>query len=131
MTDILLEKVGAGWDLALDANGDLQLTHNVGRATEIGQRVLYTLATWYGECPYDVTAGIPYLELIFGTPAAPPGGPIPGAVAYITQLAVETEGVDALADTPTFTLDSNRTLTVSLAFTAGADTIVVGFEVTP
>lgn len=126
MTDLLLENTGTGYDLVI-RDGDVVLTHNEGRPTEVSQRVIYRLSMWYGETPYDPAAGVPYPDLIFGE-----NGTVPGAISLITQIALDTEGVDALADDPRFVLDSVlRKLDVSLPILIGEDTTTVSLEIVP
>jgi hypothetical protein len=48
-------------DLAIDG-GELALVSN---ADAIGQHLRLRLQTWLGETPYDQSAGVPYLQVMF------------------------------------------------------------------
>jgi hypothetical protein len=56
-------------DLQVDANDDLDLNGGelalVRDADAIGQHVRIRLQTWLGETPYNVAAGVPYVQVIF------------------------------------------------------------------
>lgn len=123
MTDFAIANDGDGWDLVLD-DGDLVLTHTLGLPAEVAQRVVYRLMTWLGESPYDLTAGVPYEQLVFGFE------PVPGIVAYLVQIVLDTEGVTDVATEPDFELD-DRTLTITLAIVVGTETVPIELQVTP
>jgi hypothetical protein len=48
-------------DMAIDG-GELSLVTN---ADAIGQHLWIRLSTWLGETPYDQSAGVPYVQVIF------------------------------------------------------------------
>jgi hypothetical protein len=121
MTDFLIRDDGDGWDIVIE-DGDFVFTADEGRLSEVGQRVIYRLMTWQGESAYDTTAGVPYLDAVFGAQVAP------GVAQLLTQIILETEGVDALVDTPTFTL-TDRGLAVSMILVEGDDIEEINFEV--
>ena len=54
---------GNGWDLVVDANGNLAV--NAG-GVAIAQDVASAVRTFLGECWYDSTLGIPYFQRILG-----------------------------------------------------------------
>ena len=86
-------------------NGDLSF---VNGADAIGQDVTMRLRTWLGETVYDVSAGVPYLQVIFAE-----RNPNLNSIRLILERAIlETPGM------LTIDLDLNlnsqdRTLTVS------------------
>lgn len=123
MSDVMLTNTGQ-WDLLIQG-GDLVMASAVGRTAEVAQRVLYRLMTWYEESPYDVRVGIPYLDVIFGV------NPVPGVVGYLTAVALNTDGVDSLYDSPTFELDSDRLLQISLPLQIGDDLFNLDLEIVP
>lgn len=52
-----------GWDLTLDAGGNLSLTDV---DSSIAQDVASAVRTFLGECWYDTALGLPYFEAILG-----------------------------------------------------------------
>ena len=65
MSDLQIDATTGVWDLTLD-DGDAVLVHEISRAAEVAQRVVYALMTWRGESVYDRGVGLPYLDGIFG-----------------------------------------------------------------
>lgn len=122
MTDLLIENTGDGWDLVI-RDGDVVLTHQESRGREVAQRVVYRLMTWLGESPYDRRVGVPYLETVFGFE------PVPAVVAILTQIVLETEGVDELLEEPTFLLEADRELRITLTIRVGAEDVPVALEI--
>ncbi len=121
MTDLLLANPGTGWDLVI-RSGDLVLTRAESRAAEVAQRVVYRLSTWLGESPYDRLAGVPYIETVFGFE------PVPGVVAFLTQIVLDTEGVDELLDDPVFLLDG-RTLSITFTIRVSGQDVPIALQV--
>jgi hypothetical protein len=86
-------------------NGDLSF---VNGAEAIGQAVTMRLRTWLGETVYDVSAGVPYLQVIFAE-----RNPNLNSIQFILERTIlNTPGVLTVA------LDlqlnrEDRTLTVS------------------
>jgi hypothetical protein len=111
VSDLYIDSSTGEWDLVLD-DGDLVLVHELEEnayPAEVAQRVVYRVMTWSGESPYDVAAGLPYLDGIFGFE------PVPGVAALITQTILGTEGVTELAEQPSYLLEPSRELAMSLA----------------
>ena len=125
MTDFLIANTGGGWDLAL-TDGDLTLTHTISRAQEVAQRVVYRLMTWFGESPYERTAGIPYEEGVFGSYE-----PVPGIVAMMIQEILDTPGVDEVLEDPTFELGTDRVLAIGVAIRVGDEDVPLTLTVNP
>lgn len=126
MTDILLERdvnQNGQWDIVL-TGGDLSLTADTSRLAEVAQRVVYALHTWIGESVYDLDAGVPYEEAIFGDE------PAPAVVGFMRNVVESTEGVDEVLDT-SFILDDNRNLSISCTIRVGEDFDTFALEVRP
>lgn len=121
MSDIQIANEGEGWDLVL-VDGDLVLGFD-SHAAEVAQRVTYRLMTWLGESPYDRLAGVPYLDGVFND-----FEPVPGIVALLIQVIVDTEGVNEVTEDPTFELDG-RTLSIAVEIRVGAQTIPIELAV--
>lgn len=51
------------WDLAVDANGDMAAA---GEPYSLAQDAASAIRTFSGECYWDTSLGIPYLDLVFG-----------------------------------------------------------------
>jgi hypothetical protein len=51
------------WDLALDASGNMSI---ISGGLDIAQDVASAIKLFLGELYYDVTAGIPYFNSVFG-----------------------------------------------------------------
>lgn len=124
MTDFAIAiDANGGYDLDL-VDGDLVLTHTISRAREVSQRVIYRVCTWLGQSPYDVRAGVPYEQVVFGFE------PVPGVAGLLQAEIADTEGVDEFADEPTFELDG-RTLTIYAPIRIGAEDVPITVEITP
>ena len=99
-----------GHDMDL-TDGDLSF---VASKDAIGQDIKMAWRTWLEETPYDVTVGVPYLQVIFAD-----RNPNLNAVRFILQqIADRRPGVNSTQLTPT--LD---TPTRDLTVTGTADTI--------
>jgi hypothetical protein len=61
-TDTMLLDAAA-WDLAVDANGDMAAA---GEPYSLAQDAASAIRTFFGECYWDTSIGIPYLGLVFG-----------------------------------------------------------------
>lgn len=98
MSDLQIDATTGVWDLALD-DGDAVLVHEVSRAAEVAQRVVYALMTWRGESRYDRGVGLPYLDGIFGFE------PLPGIAGLLSQTILDVEGVTEIIGNPDYILD--------------------------
>lgn len=98
MSDLQIDATTGIWDLALD-DGDAVLVHEVSRAAEVAQRVVYALMTWRGESRYDRGVGLPYLDGIFGFE------PLPGIAGLLSQTILDVEGVTEIVGQPDYILD--------------------------
>lgn len=98
MSDLQIDATTGVWDLALD-DGDAVLVHEVSRAAEVAQRVVYALMTWRGESRYDRGVGLPYLDGIFGFE------PLPGIAGLLSQTILDVEGVTEIVGQPDYILD--------------------------
>lgn len=98
MSDLQIDATAGVWDLALD-DGDAVLVHEVSRAAEVAQRVVYALMTWRGESRYDRGVGLPYLDGIFGFE------PLPGIAGLLSQTILDVEGVTEIVGQPDYILD--------------------------
>lgn len=128
MSDLYIADGADGWDLVLD-DGDVVLVHELEEQawlTEVSQRVVYRVMTWLGESPYDLGAGLPYLDGIFGFE------PVPGVAALISQEILETEDVSEIDGTPEYLLDpTSRELSMSIAIKVGDEPVTLSLEVSP
>lgn len=120
MSDLKIADEGDGWDLVLE-DGDVVLFGSDDLTAEVAQRVVYTVMTWQGESPYDLAAGLPYLDGIFGFE------PVPGVAGLITQAIADTEGVAEVDESPVYSLD---TTTHELSISVGIR-VVGDSEFTP
>jgi hypothetical protein len=116
MSDLLIRLNGTGglatdWGL-VEVDGDLVLTSS--HLEEVAQRVVYRLMTWLRESPYDRSAGVPYLDGVFGFE------PIEGVAGLLAQEILDVEGVDGFLEGPVFALDG-RTLTVTATLQVGEE----------
>lgn len=125
MTDFYIDDTdGDGFDLVVSDEGDLTLTHTMGREAEVGQRVIFRLMTHRGECPYDVTAGLPYVNGIFGA------APVSAIGALLSVEIEETEGVDEIIGVPEYLLD-DRTLDVIVTLRIADTDLDLALEIVP
>lgn len=121
--DIRIEHDGNGWAASRDEYGDFVLTEE-DSADEIRQRIAFNLLVWLGECVYQRSVGVPYLESVFGSE------PSPGALAILLNALRSTEGVSAIVGDPEFDLGADRVLQINATvLTTNADTLEVGLEV--
>lgn len=109
-------------DITLSANGDWEITETDAEA--VTQDITMALRTWQGETPYDISVGLPYLQVFFvrGTPLS--------AVYFITQERIASrDGVDKVLELNLDFSSSTREATFSgrvlvagqpLAFETGA-----------
>lgn len=104
MTDLAITKGTYRYDLDL-VDGDAVLTHTLGRAAEVSQRITCRLLTHRGESPYDLAAGVAWIGGVFGA------YPIDGVAGLLTLEIAQTEGVDEVIS-PAFDL-ADRVLTIS------------------
>ncbi len=116
MSDLQIDATTGVWDLTL-VDGDVVLVHEVSRAAEVAQRVVYRLMTWLAESPYDRAAGLPYLDGIFGFE------PLPGIAGLLSQTILDTPGVVAIVDDPLYELDGGTlTYAVTIRVDDGTET---------
>ena len=121
MTDLKIEQAQNGWDLVLE-NGDLVLETDDTRL--VAQRVIYRLMTWLRESPYDRSAGVPYVDGVFGLQ------PVEAVVFILTQEMLDTDGVEEVVGEPTYLLDSGRQLSITATLrVAGDETVPIALEV--
>lgn len=115
MSDLKITNSGNnGWDIIIGSNGDIEMeTDDINLVVN---RVTYRLMTWLRESPYDRSAGIPYVDGVFGLE------PVEAMVFVLTQEILDTDGVDSLVEPPTYTLDEGRTLSISAQIRASGDT---------
>lgn len=104
MADLAIANDGTGWDVSL-VDGDLVLLAE-DSVLDVSQRIVYALSTWYGESPFDRTAGVPYLDGVFGFE------PIPGVAALLRSVVEGVEGVAEVVGELDLILDG-RTLRIS------------------
>ena len=124
MTDILTEDVGGTWDWTI-RDGDIVMTGDEGRTQEVGQRVVYRLMTWIGESVYDRNVGVPYIEGVFGFE------PIAGVVGILTQVAIDTPGVDGVEGQPSYILSDVGVLALTMRLIVGDAIEEITLEVSP
>ena len=109
----------SSWDIALDPSGDLVLA---GPDASLAQDVASAIRTFLGECWYDTTLGLPYLQNILGKrpPASLVTAKIKSAALSVTGVATVNVAALALA---------NRVLTgtVLITSTANPNPITVTF----
>jgi hypothetical protein len=111
----IADTAGQGWDLVLE-DGDVVLFGPDDTTAEVAQRVVYTVMTWQGESPYDLAAGLPYLDGIFGFE------PVPGVAGLITQAIQDTEGVAEVDENPSYLLETTtRELSMSVRIRVTGD----------
>lgn len=115
MTDFLLERKSDGsYGWAVGDDGDVPLTHTLGRKVEVSQRVLYSVSTIRGESVYDLDAGVDMATWQTFAPA-------PGVSEYLTSFVQRTEGVSEVISAQ-YTLSADRVLTGTVEyFVTGAD----------
>lgn len=108
-----------GWDLVLDAAGNLSLTDP---DASIAQDVASAIRTFAGECWYDTTLGMPYFQSILGQ--TPPASLV---TAKVQQAALSVPDV-ASASVVSLSL-TNRVLsgTVTVTSTFNPTPITVSF----
>lgn len=118
MSDLKLTHDGnVGWDIIIASNGDIEMeTDDINLVV---QRVIHRLMTWLRESPYDRSAGIPYVDGVFGLE------PVEAMVFVLTQEILDTDGVDSLVEPPTYTLDEGRSLSISAQIRVKGDTAPV------
>lgn len=118
MSDLKLTHDGnVGWDIIIASNGDIEMeTDDINLVV---QRVIHRLMTWLRESPYDRSAGIPYVDGVFGLE------PVEAMVFVLTQEILDTDGVDSLVEPPTYTLDEGRSLSISAQIRVNGDTAPV------
>lgn len=107
------------WGLVIE-NGDLALT--ASRTEEVAQRVVYRLQTWLSESIYDTSAGVPYLDGVFGFQ------PREGVAALLIEEIRNTPGVDEIVDNPEFLLEGN-TLTLYVIIRVSGEDVPITFAV--
>jgi hypothetical protein len=61
MNTLLLD--GTTWDLVLDSNGNIAVA---AQPYALAQDAASAIKTFLGECYFDTTIGVPYLQQIFG-----------------------------------------------------------------
>ncbi len=103
MTDLAIRQDGDQWDFAIEG-GDFV---RVDGPEEVAQRVTYRLMTWLGESVYDTSAGVPYIDGVFGAE------PVPGVAQLLLEVIRKTEGVRQVLNDWTFDLADDGTLALS------------------
>lgn len=108
---ILLDRTS--WDLVLDVNGDIALATD---PYSLAQDAASAIATFLGECYWDTTIGVPWIQQVLGH--RPPLGlvaqlctnaaqTVPGVASAKVTLTKGTNRV--VAGTVTVTSDSGET----------------------
>ena len=125
MSDLKIADSGDGFDLVLE-DGDVVLFGADELTAEVAQRVVYTVMTWQGESPYDLAAGLPYLDGIFGFE------PVPGVAGLITQAIADTDGVAELDENPAYELETTTrelSINVRIRVTGDSEFLPLSLEV--
>ena len=110
-------------------DGDMDLTNGelsfvTGQAA-IAQDIQMRLQTWLGETPYDLSAGVPYLQVVFVRAT-----PLDSVQFILEQQVLNTPGVTGVE--LTLTLDRpNRTLSVTGTATSIEGDVDFTVAVTP
>jgi hypothetical protein len=124
VSDLQIDATTGVWDLTLE-DGDAVLVHEVSRAAEVAQRVVYALMTWRGESRYDRGVGLPYLDGIFGFE------PLPGIAGLLNQTILDVEGVTEIIGPPDYILDGGvLSYSVVIRVDDGTETAITA-EVSP
>lgn len=125
MTDWRIENTNGIWDLVLK-NGDWDLFDDSDPtefAEGVGQVVVYTLMTWFGESVYDPVAGQPHADVLGSLE------PIEG-IAGIYALAIqESPGVAELTAFEFDEIDDAGQFDIRATFKAGAIPVSIGVQV--
>lgn len=80
---------GSQWGLVLE-DGDLVLLDEANDLpTVVGQRIVYELMPWLGECAYDPTIGIPHLDIL---------GSLEGVEGVAGLYVLAIQDVDGVAE---------------------------------
>lgn len=122
MSDLKIERSQYGWD-AIMTDGDLVL--ETDETSLVAQRVIYRLMTWLRESPYDRSAGVPYLDGVFGPE------PVEAIVFLLTQEMLDTDGVDEVIGDPEYILGDDRVLTISCILRVSGDEVPLSLEILP
>jgi hypothetical protein len=98
------------WDLVLDANGNIAVADE---PYSLAQDAASAIKTFLGECYWDTTVGVPYLQRIFGK--SPP-------LNYIkTQMVSAAETVPGVLSAQVFIISlTNRVLKAQVQVTPEA-----------
>lgn len=84
------------WDLSLDATGNIALTTD---PDSLAQDAASAIKTFLGECYFDTTVGVPWLQQIF---APPPPTPPPSLALLKLQLSNAALTVSGVASAQVF-----------------------------
>lgn len=91
-------------DITLTADQDLAL---VTLRPAIAQHLAMTWRTWLGETPYDTTAGVPYLQVIFNGQTD-----LPATSSILTLIGEGVPGITGISLDPLDLDTQTRELTV-------------------
>jgi len=103
MIDLKIASIGGGdYDLVRGADGDLVLVGETEGTHQYAvlQDITYTLGTWLGESAFDLNAGFPWRELVFGVQ------PLDGIGALVQDYLLDVDGVEGVSEGPILTFDA-------------------------
>lgn len=101
--------------------GDLRL--ETDDVNIVVQRVKYRILTWLRESPYDRSAGVPYIDGVFGLE------PVEAVVSLISQIILDTEGVDEFIEPVEFDLGADRELSMTCVLRVSGDEVPLSLGV--
>lgn len=113
------------WDLSLgppNAQGLRDLVVIEGN-DEIVQHLTYRLHTWLGESPYDRSAGVPYLDGVFGQ------APLEGVAGLFSAHILETDGIAGMDPLQEIDLDGTTIRLEPSVYLDDGTTVSVAVEV--
>ncbi|MFT9441022.1 MAG: hypothetical protein ABF593_04585 [Acetobacter papayae] len=111
MNTLLLDRTT--WDLLLDAGGNIAVASD---AYAIGQDISSAVRVFQGECWYDTTSGLPYLQNILGRDQS-----LSVFQSQVEQVATAVPGV-AEAQCIVGSINRNRILSGAVLFTTTSGT---------
>ena len=100
--DLAIEHIGGGVYDLVEQGGDLV---TLSGPDETLNHLTYRLQTWLGESPYARTAGIPYIDGVFGQ-----HGPVQGIAALFTLQILETDGIEGMLPLTEIDIDDEGVL---------------------
>lgn len=106
---LLLDR--SGWDIGLDANGNIAVA---SEPYSLAQDAASAIRTFLGECYWDTTVGIPWLTQIFGKP-------VPASLVKQYMIDAALTVPDVVAAQVFITGLTARTLTGQVQVTAASN----------